>query len=170
MNKKLNNKHKVFVRNFSGAKTTCMRDYIKLCLRENNPEHVVLHVGTNDLPSVKPTDSIARSIITLAQEVIAEKRSVSISSIIPRNDKWNNKVFEENSCLEKLCDDAKIGYLDSSISINPRRHLNNSKMHLNTKGSGKLLQNFVTFIKKKSFQLEMMLRRVNQSSVKVVLG
>ena len=89
-----------------------MRDYIKTCLRENSPEHVVLHVGTNDLPSVKPTDSIARSIITLAQEVIAEKRSVSISSIIPRNDKWNNKVFEVNSCLKKLCNDAKIDYLD----------------------------------------------------------
>ena len=50
-------------------KTTCMRDYIKPCLRENSPEHVVLHVGTNDLPSVKPGDSIASSIITLAQEV-----------------------------------------------------------------------------------------------------
>ena len=143
MNKKLNNKHKVFVRSFSGAKTTCMRDYIKPCLRENSPEHVVLHVGTNDLPSVKPADSIARSIITLAQEVIAEKRSVSTSNIIPRNDKWNNKVFEVNSCLKK------IDYLDSSININPRRHLNNSKLHLKNKGSGKLLQTFVTIIKKK---------------------
>ena len=125
-----------------------MRDYIKPCLRENRPEHVVFHVGTNDLPSVKSADSIARSIITLAQEVIAEKRSVSISSIIPRNDKWNNKVFEVNSCLKKLCDDAKIDYLDSSININPQRHLNSSRLELNTTGSGKLLQNFVTFIKK----------------------
>ena len=66
MSKKLNNKHKVFVRSFSGAKTICMRDYIKPSLRENSPEHVVFHVGTNDLPSVKPADSIARSIITLA--------------------------------------------------------------------------------------------------------
>ena len=149
MNKKLNKKHKAFVRSFSGAKTTSMRDYIKPCLKENSLEHFVLHVKTNDLPSVKPADSIARSIITLAQEVIAEKRSVSISSIIPRNDKWNNKVFEVNSCLKKLCDDAKIDYLDSSININPRRHLNNSKLHLKNKGSGKLLQTFVTFIKKK---------------------
>ena len=70
MNKKLNNKHRAFVRTFSGAKTICMRDYIKPCVRENSPEHVVLHMGTNDLPSVKPADSIARSFITLAQEVI----------------------------------------------------------------------------------------------------
>ena len=148
MNKKLNNKHKVFVRSFSGAKTPCMRDYIKPCLRENSHGHLFLHMGTNDLPSVKPEASIARSIITLAQEVIAEKRSVSISSIILRNGKWNNKIFEVTSCLKKLCDDAKIDYLDGSININPQRHLNNSKLHLNTKGSGKLFQNFVTFIKK----------------------
>ena len=96
MNKKLNNKHKVFARSLSGEKTTCVRDYIKPCLRENSPEYVVLHVGTNHLVSVKPADSIARSIITLAQEVIVEKRSVSILSIIPRNNKWNNKVFEVN--------------------------------------------------------------------------
>ena len=102
--------------------------------------------------ATQAADSIARSIITLVQEVIAEKRSVSISSIIPRNDKWNNKVFEVNSCLKKLCDDAKIDYLDSSININPRRHLNNSKLHLDTKGSGKLLQNFVTFIEKNGLQ------------------
>ena len=146
-----------------------MRDYIKPCLRENSPEHVVLHVETNDLPSVKPADSIARSIITLVPKVIAEKRSVSISSIIPRNDKWNSKVSELNSCLKKLCNDAKIDYLNSTINIDPPRHLNNSKLHLNNKGSGKLLQNFVTFIKK-SFQLEVMLHRVSQSSVKVVLG
>ena len=149
MNQKLSNKHKVFVRSFSGAKTNCMRDYIKPCLRENSPEHVVLHVGTNDLPSEKPADTIAKSIINLAQEVEAKGQSVSVSSIIPRNDKWNNKVFEVNSCLKKLCDNAKIDYLDNSININPRRHLNNSKLHLNTKGSGKLLQNFVTLIKKK---------------------
>ena len=148
MNKKLNNKHKVFVRSFSGTKKTCMRNHIKPCIRENSPEHVVLHVGTNDLPSVKPVDSISGSITTLAQEVIPEKRSVSISSIIPRNDKWDNKVFEVNSCFQKLCDDAKIDYIDSSINKNRQRHLSNSNLNLNTKGSGKLLQNFVTFIKK----------------------
>ena len=67
---------------------------------------------------------------------------------MPRNDKWNNKVFEVNSCFKKLCEDAKIDYIDSSINKNPRRHLSNSKLNLNTKGSGKLLQHFVTFIKK----------------------
>ena len=148
INNKLVYKHKVFVRSFSGAKTICMSDYIKPCFREDNPDHVVIHVGTNDLPSEKPAETIATSVLNLAREVLSEKRSVSISGIIPRNDKWN-KVCEVNSCLKSLCDEAKIDFIDNSKNINPRRYLNNSKLHLNTKGSGKLLQNFVIFFKKR---------------------
>ena len=33
-------------RDFSSAKISCMKDYIKSTLRELNPEHVILHVGT----------------------------------------------------------------------------------------------------------------------------
>ena len=64
INQKINNKHKVFVRCFSGAKATCMRDCTELCPKENNPEHIVLHVGTNDLPSEKPVDSIALGLLS----------------------------------------------------------------------------------------------------------
>ena len=39
---------KVYVKHFSGAKTKCMKDYIKPSQRENS-DHYILHVGTNDL-------------------------------------------------------------------------------------------------------------------------
>ena len=29
-------KHKVYLRIFSSAKVKCMKDYVKLCIRENN--------------------------------------------------------------------------------------------------------------------------------------
>ena len=32
-----------------------------------------------------------------------------------------------------ICGDARIPFIDHSISINPRQHLNNSKSHLNPK-------------------------------------
>ena len=97
----------------------------------------------------KPAETIATSVLNLARELLSEKRSVSISGIIPRSDKWSNKVCEVNCCLKSLCDEAKIDFIDNSKNINPRRHLNNSKLHLNTKDSGKLLQNFVNFFKKR---------------------
>ena len=43
---------KVYVKSFSAAKVMCMEDYVKPTLREM-PTHIVLHVGTNDVPTKK---------------------------------------------------------------------------------------------------------------------
>ena len=60
MGKKLNGflltrkpKHKclVKVRPFSSAKIRCMHDHVKPTIRDVNPDHVILHCGTNDLNS-----------------------------------------------------------------------------------------------------------------------
>ena len=48
--KKLENKHKVYIRQFAGSKVIYMNDYVKPCIRENNPDHIIFHVGTNDIP------------------------------------------------------------------------------------------------------------------------
>ena len=58
MSKKLNANCKVFVKTFSGAKTTCMHDYVKPWVR-SSPDHFILHVGTNDLGSDKSPKEIA---------------------------------------------------------------------------------------------------------------
>ena len=46
---------------------------MKLCIRENNPDHLIFHVGTNDVPSDKQAKCIAESIVFLAKEVKACK-------------------------------------------------------------------------------------------------
>ena len=38
--KKLDNKQKVYVRQFSGSKVSCMKHYVKPSIRENNPHHI----------------------------------------------------------------------------------------------------------------------------------
>ena len=43
-------KCKVFVRSISGVKMRCMGDYAQLTLR-NNPDNIILHIGTNELPT-----------------------------------------------------------------------------------------------------------------------
>ena len=40
-----------------------MKDYVKLCIRENNPDQVIIHVGTNKLDSERLVDTTAKSII-----------------------------------------------------------------------------------------------------------
>ena len=47
--RKIRHKHLVKVLSFSGAKISCMTDHVKPTLRDINPDHIVLHPGTNDL-------------------------------------------------------------------------------------------------------------------------
>ena len=91
MSKKLNANCKVFVKTFSGAKTTCLHDYIKPSVRSSQ-DHFTLHVGTNDLSSDKSLEETARSIIHLATSIEDEKHDVNISNIIIRAD---DKKLEE---------------------------------------------------------------------------
>ena len=74
--KKLKPECKVFVRNFPGATTQCMADYMKPSIRAK-PNHFILHVGTNDLNSNRPPDEIATAIIDLASELKSEKSGIS---------------------------------------------------------------------------------------------
>ena len=74
-------KKNVYVRQFSGSKVDCMKNYMKPCIRENNLDHLLFHAGPNDVPSNKKAKSIAGSIVSLAEEVKASKFDVSISSI-----------------------------------------------------------------------------------------
>ena len=48
--------HDVYVRSFSGAKVKCMKDQVKPCICEKNPDYVIFHVGTNELNSELPPE------------------------------------------------------------------------------------------------------------------
>ena len=136
ISKRIGNKRKVYVRQFSGSKVDCVKDYMKPCIRENNPDHLIFHVETNDAPSEKKQ-----------KEVKARKLDVSISSIIPRNDNWDNwNNWEVNIYLKDLCESNNILFI-SNTTINPKKHLNNSRLHLNPKGSNKLRDNIVRYLK-----------------------
>ena len=51
--KKVVNKHKVYIRKFAGSEVICINDYVKTCIRENNPDQIIFRVGTNDIPTSK---------------------------------------------------------------------------------------------------------------------
>ena len=85
ISRKLPSKCKVYVRNLLGAKTRCMKDYLKPSLREN-PDHFILHVETNDLNSEQSPELIAKSIADLSASLKNENLDVSISNIIVRTD------------------------------------------------------------------------------------
>ena len=66
LSKNVDRKHKVYVRS-SSARVKCMKGYVKSCIRENNPDHRIIHVGTNELNSERQGNMIAKSITDAAK-------------------------------------------------------------------------------------------------------
>ena len=134
-------KCKAFVKRFSGAKVRCLKDHMKPSLREN-PDHFVLHIGTNDLNSDRSPELIAKSITDVGSSLKNDSHDVSISSIVVRNDKFKEKAAQVNENLERLCAKRNMYFLNHANNI-LLQHLNKSKLHLHRKGSSILASKFV---------------------------
>ena len=132
--RKLNHKCLVKVRPFNSAKVRCMHDHVKPTVRDFDPDHIILHCGTNDLNSDRISSQIAKEIIDPALSLKSGKNRISISLLTPRSGKLNNKASEVNNRLINMCSHRNIAYIDHSSSIQ-QNHINESKVHLNRYGT-----------------------------------
>ena len=103
LTRNINHKFILQVRSFPGAKVKCKTDYVKPTINDFDPEHIIIHVGTNDLNSERTASQIANSIINLQQSLKSTNNTVTISLIVPRNDELNNKAHEVNNRLVNMC-------------------------------------------------------------------
>ena len=124
ISKRLQSDCKVYVKQFSGARTKCMKDYMKPSLREN-PDHFILHVGTIDLNKERSPELIAKSIVDLATTLKGNSRYVSVANIIVRTDNsnLNEKGCEENAHLTEMYKERKLNLINHSKKIK-LNHLN----------------------------------------------
>ena len=97
---------------------------MKLSLREN-PDHFILHVGTDDLNMERSPELIAKFIVDLAPTLKGNSRDVSVSNIIFRTDNsnLNEKGGEVNPHLTEMCKEKKLNLINHSKKIKPN-HLN----------------------------------------------
>ena len=146
--KKVRHKFLVKVRPFTGAKVSCMVDHVKPTIRDDKPDHVILHTGTNDLRSEKTASQIARSITELAMSLKNNHTSDIASGIAPRNDNLNNKATEVNNRFLRMCKERKILFVAHSEYIDSSKHFNASKLLLNHNGIKVFAENFSVFLKK----------------------
>lgn len=138
-------KTRVSVKSFAGSTVKDMQHYLVPTLLKK-PKHVILHVGTNDLPSGKATEIIKgiKSLSCLIQKSCPEAK-VTVSSLIVRNDDKATKVTELNALLEAYCTKTQINFLDNrNIGL---EGLNGSGVHLNKKGNSVLATNLISYIK-----------------------
>ena len=140
---KLLRNRKVKIRFFPGAK---MKDfyYYLLPLLKKKQDNIILHFGTNDAP-YKNEDEIYKELKSVKDFINKRHPSckVYISAPILRSD---NK--SANNILKKYVDKLKVVEEKSVILHNniPSSHLNKHGLLLNSFGTIKLAENFISRI------------------------
>ena len=129
---------------FRETKISCMTDHVKPTLRDINPDHIILHTGTNNLWIENTTSQIAKATISLATS-LKNDDNTELSGFVPRLDNLDNKANEVNRHQVLMCKERNISFFSHDESIDPSKHLNESKLHLNSNGIKILAENFLDF-------------------------
>ena len=138
----------VKVNSFPGATTEDMVSYPPNPLINRKPDHILLHVGTNNLATDSP-QQIAENIVALTKLITDRGIECSVSEILKRNDYLSLVGEEVNLILRNILPDNVKLICNDSIEHN---HLNDSGVHLNKRGTGALAYNFIQFIKQLDFK------------------
>ena len=72
---------------------------------------------------------------------MTEKNKIIISNIVPRGDKYKEKGEILSKVINEACYEENIPVINHN-SINPKRHLNQSKFHFNNYGNSVFVKNF----------------------------
>ena len=135
------------IKNFDGATTKRLGHHVLPILKEDKPDSVLIHIGTNDvnnhkLYAVSP-EKLASGIIEIGRTCKSfNVKEVFISSVLC----WNEVILSNqfnctNELLNKLCKENDFNYISNS-NITPS-HLSKDGIHLNDIGTFKLGDNFV---------------------------
>ena len=113
-----------------------------------NPDHINLHAGTNDLRTENTASQVAEATIDLATSLNNGDNTVTVSGIVPRLDDLNNKATEVNRGLVLMCKERNLSFLSHDETIDPRKNLKESKLHLNSNGIKIFAEFFSRFLVK----------------------
>ena len=142
----LTSNERVYVKSFPGATIKDMHQYVIPSMRYN-PNLIALHVGTNDLHSVKSPNDIAHEIIELSMKLKSDENDIMISSIVARKDdrSLEEKRQKVNELLKIKTSKLGLGFIEHN-EIKPQLHYNYGGLHLNFQGTFILESNFVKMI------------------------
>ena len=140
--------HKCLVKllSFPGAIVRCLHDYAKPTIDDFNPNEIILYVGTNNLNSEKTSSQIANSIIDFRNSLKTDNNDINISLFAPRADNLNNKANGVNNRLVIMCNQRHIRFINHSDDIQPKKYVNDSKVHLNRYGAIVFAKTFTKFL------------------------
>ena len=124
-----------------------MSDFIKPLINKK-PDEIIIHCGTNDLCSIKTPEEIVDKILKLRLVIVSYGIRCTVSNIVKREDGYQEKAAEVN---QLLFEEIPVGQLIDNGGLESR-HLNGSRLHLNTAGAASLASNFRNHIRKPVFK------------------
>ena len=135
---------------YSGATAAHLGHYSDVLL-EDNPDVVVIHVGTNDIHGRNSRDmdcaTIAHDIINIGQK--CKNRGVNtiyISSIIvTRNVRSNIKATDINNLLRSLCAENDFIFISNDF-LTENDLEKNDQVHLSWDGRRKFVTNYIDIL------------------------
>ena len=132
--------NKVVVKSFPGASCEDMEDYLKPVVRKE-PEHIIIHVGTNDLRSTGAKRT-AESIINLGLQIKEDSpnTSVTASALLTRADDEDRNITSANKLLKQSCRHHKWNFIEHDNTTS-------KGLHLSKEGSTLLAQNYIAHIR-----------------------
>ena len=75
----------------------------------------------------------------------AKSPKTIISNIVPRGDKYKGKGGMLSKVINDACHEESIPVINHN-NINPKRHINRSKLHFNNYGNSVYVKNIRTFL------------------------
>ena len=129
------------------AKTDDMYDHIKPTQKSFQSNVCISHVGTNDLPVDITPEGIFEKIIPFSKHLKPEQNEVVVSGFVPRGDFYKEKAEAVNKVLKDTSTKENMHFICPS-SINVKRDLNRSNLHLNDNVISALVRNFKNFLNK----------------------
>ena len=141
---KLSRNRKVKVRFFPGAK---MKDfyYYLVPLLKKKPGNIILHLGTNDAP-YKNEVEIYKELKSIKDFLKKRHPSCKVyisAPILPLDNKNANSILKKYVDKLKVVEEKSVILHDNILSS----HLNKDGLHLNSYGTIKLAENFISRIR-----------------------
>ena len=122
-----------------------MEDYSKPTKRDFNPYLYISHVGANDLSLDDTPEVISSRIVDTAKSLMTEKNKLVISNTASRGDKYKEKGEILSKVINEACHEENFPVINDS-NINPKSHLNRSKLHFSNYGNSVFVKNIGDFL------------------------
>ena len=137
--RRISKTHPVKVRFFLGSRIKDMYHYL-IPILEKKPEHLILHVGTND------HQQIVNDLLALKQFVKGKLQNCNVILSMPIKRCDNQKASATVNLVNEQLSQLNIDIIENKNMSD--KHLGRHGLHLTNHGRVRLAMNFISYVKK----------------------